>query len=102
MHLQVHACEDRHIQADSYDSGLLDGHAKKCYRQRRQDVVVDFTLKPGSVSETVEVASSLPVWKRKTPLLAKSLTRGSRQSSFEWPQFHFFSAACCWREHTAS
>jgi hypothetical protein len=26
-----------------------------------QDVVVDFTLKPGSVSETVEVASSLPV-----------------------------------------
>jgi len=26
-----------------------------------KDVVVDFTLKPGSVSETVEVASSLPV-----------------------------------------
>jgi Carboxypeptidase regulatory-like domain/TonB dependent receptor/TonB-dependent Receptor Plug Domain len=26
-----------------------------------QDVVVDFTLKPGSVSETVEVASSVPV-----------------------------------------
>ena len=26
-----------------------------------QDVVVDFTLKPGSVSETVEVASTLPV-----------------------------------------
>src|SRR5258707_7052640 len=26
-----------------------------------QDVAVDFTLKPGSVSETVEVASSLPV-----------------------------------------
>jgi Carboxypeptidase regulatory-like domain/TonB dependent receptor len=26
-----------------------------------QDVVVDFTLKPGSISETVEVASSIPV-----------------------------------------
>src|SRR6266436_7954677 len=26
-----------------------------------QDVVVDFTLKPGSVSETVEVQSSIPV-----------------------------------------
>jgi hypothetical protein len=42
-----------------------------------QDVVVDFSLKPGSVSETVEVASTIPVLETQDAPLAKSSTRAT-------------------------
>jgi len=73
--LQVHSTQDWQLQGDCNLPGIQTTTQTNITVDVGADVVINFSLKPGAVTQTVEVVATIPVLQRKT------LRRSSRRLS---------------------